>query len=193
MAVPYEGRIDHTEDSIQALFQTQYNTYRFGRVLLTAAAGVALVAVGLFAPMPLWGQALTTLAGCLLFVGRDFPAIVRSVKAVDARGGVLPTTVCVFGSGQMELQEGGIHKKLNYRKVDRLVQDKKYLYLFLGPDSVIMVDRGKIENGCDEDVMQLVEKRTGKKWEEPFSLLTVNLHDLLRLWDRRKAAKQKEK
>ncbi|MFR3226583.1 MAG: YcxB family protein, partial [Blautia massiliensis (ex Durand et al. 2017)] len=144
-------------------------------------------------PMPLWGQALTTLAGCLLFVGQDFPAIVRSVKAVDARGGVLPTTVCVFGSGQMELQEGGIHKKLNYRKVDRLVQDKKYLYLFLGPDSVIMVDRGKIENGSDEDVMQLVEKRTGKKWEEAFSLLTVNLHDLLRLWDRRKAAKQKEK
>lgn len=73
------------------------------------------------------------------------------------------------------------------------MQDKKYLYLFLGPDSVIMVDRGKIENGSDEDVMQLVEKRTGKKWEEPFSLLTVNLHDLLRLWDRRKAAKQKEK
>ena len=31
MAVQYEGRIDHTEDSIHALFRTQYNTYCLGR------------------------------------------------------------------------------------------------------------------------------------------------------------------
>ena len=191
MAVQYEGRIDHTEDSIQALFETQYTTYRFGRVLAAAAAGVALVAAGLFAPLPMWGQALVLLAGCMIFVGRNFPAVVRAVKAIDARGGALPTAVCTFCAGHMELQEGGVQKKLRYDRLDRLVQDKKYVYLFFGPDSVIMVDREKIRRGTAEDVMRLVEKRAGKKWEAPFSLLTVNLHDLLRIWDGRKAKKQK--
>ena len=90
MAVQYQGRIDHTEDSIQALFQAQYNTYRLGWVILTAAAGVALAAAGLFAPVGHLAQGLLILAGCMLFVGRDFPAIVRAEKVIEARGGRLP-------------------------------------------------------------------------------------------------------
>lgn len=191
MAVQYQGRIDHTEDSIQALFETQYATYRLGLVLLTAALGVALAAAGLFAPLPAWGQALLLLAGCLLFAGRNFPAVVRAVRAIDARGGALPTAVCTFCAGHMELQEGGAHKKLRYDRLDRLVQDKKYLYLFFGPDAVVMVDRQTMNPGDAEAAMQLVEKRAGKRWEAPFSLLTVNLQDLLRLWDHRKAKKQR--
>ena len=80
MAVQYEGRIDHTEDSIHALFRTQYNTYCLGRVVLTAVAGVALIAAGLFAALPLWAQGLLLLAGCLLFAGRDLPATLRELR-----------------------------------------------------------------------------------------------------------------
>ena len=190
MAVSYQGRIDHTEDTIQGLFEAQYNTYRTGRVVLTAAAGVALVAAGLFAPVPTLVQGLLVLAGCLLFVGRDFPAIVRAEGVIEARGGVLPSSVCTFCAGHMELEEGGIQKKLRYEKLDRIVQDRQYLYLFFGPESVVMVDRAKIQPGTAEDVMKLVSERTGKQWEAPFSLLTFNLRDLLRIWDNRKAGKK---
>ena len=44
MAVQYEGRIDHTEDSIHALFRTQYNTYCLGRAVMTAVSRVVLIA-----------------------------------------------------------------------------------------------------------------------------------------------------
>ena len=87
MAVQYEGRIDHTEDSIHALFRTQYNTYCLGRVVLTAVAGVALIAAGLFAALPIWAEGLLLLAGCLLFAGRDLPATLRAENALEARAG----------------------------------------------------------------------------------------------------------
>lgn len=190
MAVQYEGRIDHTEATIQELFETQYSTYRMGRVIAAAVAGVALVAAGLFAPVPVLAQGLLVLAGCLLFVGRDFPAIVRAESVIEARGGALPSSVCTFCAGHMELEEGGIQKKLRYEKLDRIVQDRQYLYLFFGPESVVMVDRAKIQPGTAEDVMKLVSERTGKQWEAPFSLLTFNLRDLLRIWDNRKAGKK---
>ena len=114
MAVQYQGRMDHTEDSIQALFQAQYNTYRLGLVVVAAVAGVALAAAGLFAPVPVLAQGLLLLAGCMLFVGRDFPAIVRAESVIEARGGALPSSVCTFCAGHMELEEGGVKKKLRY-------------------------------------------------------------------------------
>ena len=167
MAAQYQGRIDHTEDSIQALFQAQYNTYRLGLVVVTAVAGVALAAAGLFAPVPVLAQGLLLLAGCMLFVGRDFPAIVRAESVIEARHGVLPSSVCTFCA----------------------VQDRQYLYLFFGPDSAVMVERAKIEPGTAEQVMALVSERSGKQWESAFSLLTFNIRDIIRIWDNRKAGK----
>ena len=191
MAVQYEGRIDHTEDSIHALFRTQYNTYCLGRVVLTAVAGVALIAAGLFAALPIWAEGLLLLAGCLLFAGRDLPATLRAEKRPGSPGaGALPSDVCTFSSGHMELRQGDAHKKLRYDRLDRLVADRKYLYLFFGPDSVVMVDRETVTPGTDKDVMDLVAKRSGKRWENPFSLLSMNLNDLLRIWDNRKRAKK---
>ena len=190
MAVQYRGRIDHTEDSIQALFQAQYNTYRLGLVVVTAVAGVALAAAGLFAPVPMLAQGLLILAGCLLFTGRDFPAIVRAESVIEARGGALPSAVCTFCAGHMELEEGGVKKKLRYDQLDRIVQDRRYLYLFFGPDSAVMVERSKIGPGTADEVMQLVSERCGKQWEATFSLLTFNIRDIIRIWDNRKAGRK---
>lgn len=99
---------------------------------------------------------------------------------LEARHGALPSDVCTFFSGHMELQEGKACKKLRYEVLDRIISDKNYLYLFFGPDSAVMVEKGKIDPGTAQDVMDLVAERSGKRWEAPISLLTVNLADLLR-------------
>ena len=189
MAAQYQGRIDHTEDSSQALFQAQYNTYRLGLVVVTAVAGVALAAAGLFAPVPVLAQGLLLLAGCMLVVGRDFPAIVRAESVIQARGGALPSAGCTVGAGQMELEEGGVKKKLRYGQLDRIVQDRQYLDLCFGPDAAVMGERAKSEPGTAEQVMDLVSQRSGKQWESAFSLLTFNIRDIIRIWDNRKAGK----
>ena len=190
MAVQYQGRIDHTEDSIQALFQAQYNTYRLGWVVLTAAAGVALAAAGLFAPVGHLAPGLRILAGWVVFVGGGLPALGPAEKVIEARGGRLPAASVSFCAGHMELGEGGIKKKLRYDQLDRILQDRKFLYLFFGPDSAVMVERASVTPGSAQDVMDLVASRSGKQWEAPFSLLTFNIRDLVRIWDNRKAGKK---
>lgn len=191
MAVHYEGKIEHTEDSIHALFHTQYSTYCMRRLVLTAVLGVLLAAAGLFAPLPVWGQGLLLLAGCLLFAFRDLPATLRAEDTIAARKGGLPAAECTFYSGHMELHEAGMQKKLRYEKLDRLVRDKNYLYFFFGPGSVVMVDRETIHPGSADDVMELAAQRSGKHWEAPVSLLTLNLRDLMRMWDERRARAKK--
>lgn len=193
MAERYEGRIDHTEDTIHALFHTQYVTYCMSRVVLAAAAGAALAAAGLFAPLPMWGQGLLLLAGCLVFVGRDLPATLRAEETIDARRGALPSAKCTFYSGHMELSESGLTKKLRYENLDRLVSDKKHLYFFFSRSSVVMVAKDTIRPGTAQDVMELARQRSGKRWEAPVSLLTLNLRDLLRMWDNRAKKRGKDK
>ena len=129
----------------------------------------------------------------MLFVGRDFPAIVRAEKVIEARGGRLPAAAVTFCAGHMELEEGGIKKKLRYDQLDRILQDRKFLYLFFGPDSAVMVERASVTPGSAQDVMDLVASRSGKQWEAPFSLLTFNIRDLVRIWDNRKAGKRPSK
>ena len=90
----------------------------------------------------------------------------------------------------MELEEGGVKKKLRYDQLDRIVQDRRYLYLFFGPDSAVMVERSKIGPGTADEVMQLVSERCGKQWEATFSLLTFNIRDIIRIWDNRKAGRK---
>lgn len=181
MAARYEGRIEHNNDSIHALFKTQYYTYQFGRVVRRTLLGVALIAAALFAGLPIWAEAILLAIGCWMLVGRDFPATYRAEEAIDARKGVLPITTCSFSAGHAEIQEGGVSKKLRYDQFQKLVQDKDYLYLFLGEESIVMIDREKVEPGTDAELMEFIEKKTGKKWEARLSLLTMNLHDLLRM------------
>ena len=63
MAVQYQGRMDHTEDSIQALFQAQYNTYRLGLVVAAGVVGVGVGAAGLCARGRVLARGLLLLAG----------------------------------------------------------------------------------------------------------------------------------
>ena len=55
---------------------------------------------------------------------------------------------------------------------------------------MVVVARDTLGDGV-KGVMELVEKRTGKRWEAPVSLLTLNIRDLLRIWDARKAQKHR--
>lgn len=186
MAARYEGRIEHTEDSIHALFKTQYYTYQFARVIRRAVLGLALVALALFAGFPIWGEIILLAVGCWLIVGRDFPATYRAEEAIEARKGVLPITTCAFSAGHAEIHEGGVSKKLRYDQFEKLVQDKDYLYLFLGRESIVMIDRQTVAPGTDAELMEFIEKKTGKKWEARLSLLSMNLRDLMRVMRQRR-------
>lgn len=182
MAVYCTGSISHTEDTIHKLFRTQYVTYSMGRVVGVAAAGVALAGIALLAPVPIQAQGLLMLAGCLLFSCRAFPAALQAERALDNRKGALPVMETRFYEGCMEVQEGKVRKKFRYEQLEHIVQDKDYLYLFLGADAVVMVDRATLPQQEQQKLLDKLQEKSGKHWERPISLLTLNLRDIVQMY-----------
>lgn len=179
------GSVQHTEDTIQRLFKTEYRTYHQSRIFAQLAAGFVMAALALTVEMSRVLQAVLLLVGCLLMIGGDFPASVRADKAVDDRKGKLPGNVCSFFGGSMELSGEG-SMRLKYDRFQRLVEDKGYLYLFLGSRSVCMIDKTTVKGGSVEDLKAFVAERTGLVWRRNRSFLTMNLTDLRQmLRDRR--------
>lgn len=173
----FVGSIQHTEDTLQRLFKTEYRTYHQLRILAQLAVGFVMAALALTVEMSRILQAVLLLAGCLLMIGGDFPASVRADKAVDDRKGALPSNVCAFFGAFLELSGEG-SMRLNYDRFQRLVEDKEYLYLFLGRRSVCMIDKATIKGGSAEELKAFVADRTGLAWRRSRSFFTMNLADL---------------
>lgn len=171
------GSIQHTEATLQRLFKTEYRTYHQPRILIQLAVGFVMAALALTVEMDRILQAFLLLIGCLLMIGRDFPASVRADKAVDDRRGKLPENVCSFFGSSLELSGEG-SMRLKYDRFQRLVEDNEYLYLFLGSRSVCMIDKTTIKGGSSEELKAFVAERTGLIWRQNRSFFTMNLADL---------------
>ena len=155
------GSVQHTPDTIQRLYKTEYYTYDTLRILSRFLFGGALIAAALILELPRPVQILLLLAGCWLIISKDFPAAVRADQVLDNR-------------------------KLAYPKFQRLIEDEQYLYLFLGRQSVCMVEKDGVEGGSPEELKAFVARLTGLSWQRNRSLLTMNLADLRQaLRDRR--------
>lgn len=184
--IRFVGSIQHTEETIQRLFRTEYYTYEKLRLMMRMAAGAVMTVTAVLAALPMAARGILALIGCWLIVSKDFPADVRADRTVDARKGQLPENTCTFFDKRMELDGEG-HMRIKYDQFERLVEDDGYLYLFLGKRSVCMVERSGVEHGSDRQLMEFLEERTGLHWERNKSLLMMNLSDLLQaIRDRRR-------
>lgn len=173
----FTGRVQHTEETIRLLFKTQYNTYEQLRMIVQMGAGMAMAVAAFLVPMNRVLQVLLAMLGCWLLVSKDFPASLRAEQALEQRKGVLPENVCKFFDKAMELNGEG-RMRLEYSRFQRLIEDGGYLYLFLGRNSVCMIDKETVEGGSAEDLKAFVEKRTGMTWSKNRSLLWMNLTDI---------------
>lgn len=173
----FTGSVRHTPDTIQLLYKTEYYTYDTLRIILRFLAGIGLVIAGLTMDIPRAVQIILLLIGCWLVISKDFPASVRADRALETRKAELPRHVCKFFEKQVELSgEGTIN--LTYDKFQYLVEDDGYLYLFLGRQSVCMVEKESVEGGSCEALKEFVAGHTGLNWRRNRSLFMMNLTDL---------------
>lgn len=181
----FVGSVQHTEDTIRLLYKTEYYTYDQLRLLVRMLLGAALAAGGFLASgLHQAARILMMMAGCWFLVSKDFPAIMRAERSLEARRGVLPVNTCTFYDSGMDL-EGEGRMRLKYDRFHRLVEDDGYLYLFLGRRSVCMIDKETVDRGTVEELKDYVSKRTGLPWTKNRSLLLMNFADLrqaLRDW-----------
>lgn len=176
----FHGGIKHTEHTVEQLYKTQYCAYEKPRILIRLGIGLALAVVALTAAIPTWARAILLLLGCWFMASKDFPSQIRADRAMQARKAALPDMeydfyedhVYVTGEGSMNIK---------YKKFTRLVQDEKYLYLFLAKDSMCMLERESLRPADAEKFMAFIEEKTGLTWRREKSILSMNLWDVKQL------------
>lgn len=174
----YEGRIEHNKDTIRRLFKAEYDTYEMRKVIFRFAAGAVLVITGLIGRLPVFAQGILLMVGCWLIVSRDFPSKCRADRTLENRKTALPTMVSRFYGEHIELDGEG-HMKLSYDKVQYLVEEKGYYFLFFGRDSACMIDGKTLKPDSADKFREFVEEKTGLEWKETTSWLNMSLMDLI--------------
>lgn len=181
MASPrYTASIDHSEKTIERLYRTQRRTYDRGRIFLRLVLGFGMVLAAALVALPTWLKAILLLVGAWLMASGDFPAQIRADRAVQDRGGSLPKMRYEFYEDHLKLTgEGSMN--IGYRKLNRLLEDKEFFYLFLERDSVCMIDRESLKPAKQEDFRLFLENATGLNWRQEKSFLSIDLADLIKM------------
>lgn len=178
MAKRFEGSIGHTEETIRLLYKTESHTYGKMQILTKVVIGAILVLLALLGGLPMAARGGLLLVGCWLLVSRDFASAMKADRAVEARHGALPVMSYLFDETGVTL-EGEGHTRLAYNRIERLVEDERYLYLFLGKGAACMMDRKTVRPGPSQELMKFLEEKTGLEWRRDKSLLAMNARDLI--------------
>lgn len=176
----FEGRIEHNRDTIRRLFKAEYDTYEMRKVIFRFTAGAVLVVAGLVGRLPMIAQGILLMAGCWLIVSRDFPPKCRADRTLENRKTALPTMVSRFYGDHIELDGEG-HMKLPYDRVQHLVEEKGYYFLFFGRDSACMIDGKTLKPASADKFKKFVAEKTGLEWKETTSWLNMSLMDLIHM------------
>lgn len=181
----YYGKIEHTEQTINALYRAQYHAYEKPQMLVWMAVGFGMVLLAAFANFPVWAKGILLLIGAWLLISMDFPSQVRADRAVEARRGNLPKMEYEFHKDAIKVSGEG-SMSIAYKKIVRLAEDKNYLYLFMGKDSICMIDRNTIQPKSADEFKAFLGKKTGLDWQNEKSLLALNLADVILMFRGRK-------
>ncbi len=176
----YSASINHTERTIDKLYKTRRRAYEKPRIFLRLALGFILVLTVVMIPMATWLKAVLLLIGAWLMASGDFPAQTRADRVVQERKGLLPVMRYEFFDDHLKLTGEG-SMTIGYQKIDRLVEDKEYFYLFLSKDSVCMLSRDSLKPPAQDDFRQFLENRTGRSWRTEKSFLSLDLADLIKM------------
>ena len=189
--------MQHSEQTLQQLARMQYNLFHpFTRYFWYLVSGLSVAAgLGLIGDFPQLVRYLLLAFGPIAFMNIGATASVKADKtmqAIQRQGGKFPRTVMVFRSKEVFVRETtGNHgaQTLDYSRFIRLSEDKDYLYLFINREAAYMVPVEQLSN--PDKFKRLVESKTGQAFTAPASLLTFNLHSLLRSFSRRKRSRKK--
>lgn len=181
MASPrYTASIEHSEKTIERLYRTQRRTYDKAKIFLRLLIGFGMVLAAALVAMPTWLKAILLLIGAWLMASGDFPAQVSADRAVQKRNGSLPKMHYEFYEDHLKLTgEGSMN--IGYRKLNRLLEDKEFYYLFLERDSVCMIARESLKPAKQEEFRMFLENTSGLNWRQEKSFLSIDLADLIKM------------
>ena len=173
--IRFTSTTEFNDTSIRLMFKTEYFTFEKKLLAMRIGFAALLLAVGMFAGLPVPAQALCLLVGVWLIVALDFPSKIRAEGVIQKRGGAVSSVDIIFTETDIRVDK----RKLAYKKVTRLVEDKDYCFVFENRQNAVMVDKSTLEPGSADDFKAFIEEKTGLTFRRNVNILSMNLFDLL--------------
>ena len=158
----FEAKVVFNDETIRRMFRTEFYTYEGLRHLLWLAAAFVLVMAALFTAIPTVIKVLCLLVGCAMFAMPDFLSRVAAEGVIMQRGGAETTVSCRVNDNGVDV-ENGAH--IPFAKIDRLVEDDQYFYIFQSRQMAVMIPKGSLLPANPERFAKVLAKETGKDWQ----------------------------
>lgn len=168
----------HDKDTITKLSVTQYNCFEFKSKLVRIVIAIALIIYGLYANQSMYTPMICLILGCILIANVNLRPRVRANKIIEQIGGRFPRSKYSFTD--TGFSDGGEGKALPYSQLIKLVEDRRYIYLYVSSQSAYMVDKASIKGGTVDEFKAYLAGKTKLKWTRPVSLLTFGIKDIIK-------------
>ncbi len=175
--VRFKGSIKYTENTIHVLYKVAYETYEMRRMILRMVIGFIMAIAGLFLELSMIFQGILLMGGAWFMVSKDFPAKIRASEAIEKRGDYFPTLITEFHESFMILKDGK-SMKLDYKKIEHLVEEDDLIFLFLSKDSAVVIERDSLEDVNVEEFKTFLEDKTNLVFYKTQSWIQMSFRDL---------------
>lgn len=187
----YSAGMIHDENSIRRLAALQYDLFQMWRKLLYIVTGVFLILFGVMASLPLQAAGSIVFLGCLCLWFCKASAQITANRMIAAIAGAYPHTELYFCRDKVEITDGRSWFHLPYRLIQRVVQDDRYVYLFLNASTSYMIDKSMVDPRDLSGFQSFLEEHTGLLTETPPTLFRLNIAALIRRVKNTKTMKQR--
>ena len=168
-----------TEETVRHLAELQYDLFQPGRKLAFVVAGCVMIVLGVMLDLTLAAAGIMVFMGCVCLWFRRAPAQITANRMVAAINGAYPRTELYFRDTTVDITDGKKWFSMPYETIQRIVQDQKYVYLWLTHATCYMVDKASVEPDL-EKFQGFLEEKTGLLVEAPPSLFRLNIATLIR-------------
>ncbi len=174
----FEAKVIFGDETIRRMFRVEFYTYEGMQRIAWLGVAFALVVLALFVSIPTVVKAICLLVGCLMFAMPDFMSRVAAEGVIMQRGGAQSTVSYRINDGGVDV-ENGVH--IPFKKIEKLVEDDQYFYLFQSRQMAVMIPKGSLTPSNPERFAKFIAKETGKDWQQPRSLWSLNLKELVQM------------
>lgn len=175
----WKASIAYDSKNTIRLSKTLQNTFHFWQKVLLMAFSVVVAAAGLAVGANTPEGLLMLALGCIMLVNTDMSARARARHTLSQLRGYIPRMEYTFGETSFRGTTDREDNTFSYSTIIRLVDDRKFLYLFQNKESAFMVDKATVEpKGCGA-LKEHIAKQVGLQWTYPGNLFNTGLLTLL--------------
>ncbi len=183
--VLYTALMKHNANTIEKLVLMQYNTFQVKNKLIQILLSLLLILYGVFTfHTGMVTSYLCLFLGCVMIAGLDVRAKSNARKIISQMNNRFPSSAYYFTSTGFKDSEKS--KEIPYTELIKLIDDRKYLYLYVSKESAYMIANASVYgDGGLEGLKKLLSEQTGINWTRPASFWSFNINNLRELFGKK--------